>query len=146
MRCGTARRFCLFPSTHRWMLWWKSKWVPRLGGRPESGAVNSSPGRILGKDNGMASAIATLGNGSAEAVLRDCVAALQRVAVYRLPPALDRRLLWLSENKERLTNAEREELLALVDFAGERTVDKLQAQATLQRLAALWPDLAANQP
>jgi hypothetical protein len=41
---------------------------------------------------------------------------------------------------------EREELLALVDFAGERTVDKVQAQAVLKQLAALWPDLLANSP
>jgi hypothetical protein len=41
---------------------------------------------------------------------------------------------------------EREELLALVDFAGERTVDKVQAQAVHKQLAALWPDLLANSP
>jgi hypothetical protein len=46
----------------------------------------------------MGSGIATLDPGPAKAVLRDCVTVLQRVAVYRLPPALDRRLLWLSEN------------------------------------------------
>jgi len=93
----------------------------------------------------MASGIAINGNVAAEEVLRDCVAALQRSAAYRLPPALDRRLLWLSENKGQLTEAERDELLALADFAGERTVDKLQAQAALQRLAALWPELV-NHP
>ena len=30
----------------------------------------------------------------------ECTATLQRVATYRLPAALDQRLLWLSENKE----------------------------------------------
>lgn len=87
------------------------------------------------------------GNGVAmEAALRDCVAALQRVAAYRLPPALDRRLLWLSENKEALSEAEREELLAAVEFAEERTVEKLQASAALKRLAEVWPHVVANQP
>jgi hypothetical protein len=88
----------------------------------------------------MASGIAINGNIAAEEVLRDCVAALRRSAAYRLPPALDRRLLWLSENKDQLTEPQRDELLALAEFAGELTVDKLQARAALQRLVALWPD------
>jgi hypothetical protein len=81
-----------------------------------------------------------------EEVLATCVAALRRVAEYRLPPALDRRLLWLSENKEKLSEAEREELLATVEFAEDRTVEKLQAQAVLQRLGRLYPHLVAPPP
>jgi len=69
----------------------------------------------------------------------DCTATLQRVATYRLPPALDQRLLWLSENKESLTAAEREELFALVEFADERTVEKLQAQNALRRMSQAFP-------
>jgi hypothetical protein len=92
----------------------------------------------------MASGIAANENMAADIVLRECVDALRRIAAYRLPLALDRRLLWLSENKDRLTDAEKEELLALVDFADERTVDKVQARAALQRLTGLWPDLAAE--
>jgi hypothetical protein len=80
-----------------------------------------------------------------ESVLRDCVSALQRVAEYRLPSALDRRLLWLSENKERLTEEEREELLAAVEMAEERTVEKLQARAVLRQFAERWPNLLVNQ-
>ena len=76
-----------------------------------------------------------------EALLSECVAALQRLASYRLPPALDQRLLWLSENKENLSEAEREELHALVEFAEERTIDKLQAQATLKRIGEVCPQL-----
>ena len=38
--------------------------------------------------------------------------ALRRVAAYKLPPALDRRLLELGERKASLTSDEREELLA----------------------------------
>jgi hypothetical protein len=74
------------------------------------------------------------------------MATLEQVACYRLPPAIDRRLLWLSENKERLTPAEREELSALVDFAKDRTIEKVRAQATLQRLSALFPQLGSTQP
>jgi hypothetical protein len=81
-----------------------------------------------------------------EEVLAGCVAALRRVAKSRLPAALDRRLLWLSENKERLSEAEREELLAAVEFAEDRTVEKVQAQAVLQRLARLYPHLVDTPP
>jgi hypothetical protein len=81
-----------------------------------------------------------------EGALRECVVALQRVAAYRLPPPLDRRLLWLSENKEALSDAEREELLAAVEFAEERTIEKLQARAALKRLADVWPQLFPTQP
>ena len=81
-----------------------------------------------------------------EEVLADCVAALRRVAEYRLPAALDRRLLWLSENKERLSEEEREELLAAVEFAEDRTVEKLQAEVVLRRLARLYPHLFTPQP
>jgi hypothetical protein len=83
---------------------------------------------------------------STESVLRDCVAALQRIAAYRLPTALDRRLLWLSENKDNLTESEQEELLAAVEFAEERTVEKLQAQTILRRFAEIWPNLLRTQP
>ena len=91
----------------------------------------------------MAIGTATLTEGPQEAILRDCATTLQRVASYRLPPALDRRLLWLSENKERLTDSEREELLALIEFAEERTLEKLEARTTLLRLAQTWPQLVA---
>jgi hypothetical protein len=90
--------------------------------------------------------IATTVENSAESALHDCVAALERVAAFRLPPALDRRLLWLSENKERLTAAENDELLAMVEFAEERTVEKLQARAALKRVGERFPHLVSAQP
>jgi hypothetical protein len=74
------------------------------------------------------------------------VTALERVAAYRIPPALDKRLLWLSENKERLNEAERAELLAAVEFTEDRTIEKLQARAALKRLSEFWPHLVARQP
>jgi hypothetical protein len=79
-------------------------------------------------------------------VLRECVAALRRMSTYHLPAALDQRLLWLSENKEALTEPERQELLALVDFAQDRTVDKLQARALLRKFEAVWPEVATATP
>ena len=82
----------------------------------------------------------------AETLLRDCVGALRRVAQYRLPSTFDQRLLWLSEHKEILSPAERQELESLVEFAEERTVEKLQAQAALERVASTWPQILAATP
>jgi hypothetical protein len=84
-------------------------------------------------------------NGVAMEALRECVSALQRVAAYRFPPGLDRRLLWLSENKERLNQAEREELEAAIELSEERTIEKLQARSALKRLAEVWPKLMQTQ-
>ena len=80
-----------------------------------------------------------------EPVLRDCVDTLSRMANYRLPNALDRRLLWLSENKELLDDAQRDELAALVELADHRALDKVQAKAVLERLTRIYPDLASPQ-
>jgi hypothetical protein len=87
-------------------------------------------------------ALATNAPGSLESALADCAATLRRVSEYRLPPAVDQRLAYLAENKETLTPAEREELLALVEFAEGRTIEKLEATAVLRRLAAEFPRLA----
>jgi thioredoxin-like negative regulator of GroEL len=89
--------------------------------------------------------IAATNGPTIDSVLRACEAALQQVAAYRLPPALDRRLLWLSENKESLTQQEREELLELVDLAQERTVEKLRARLVLKQIAEMLPHLHATQ-
>jgi hypothetical protein len=94
----------------------------------------------------VATANATTIDSSAEPALQDCIAALRRVATYRLSPALDRRPLWLAENKDKLAEPEREELLALVEFAEERTVEKLQARAALKRLGERWPHLVPAEP
>ena len=78
---------------------------------------------------------------SAESILRDCVGTLESVATYRLPPAIDRRLLWLAENKERLSESEHEELDALAEFSEQRTFEKVRAQALLKRVRKLYPHL-----
>jgi predicted exporter len=73
-------------------------------------------------------------------LLRECAATLQSVANYRLPAAMDQRLVWLAENKERLHDAEQQELLALSEFAEQRTSEKVRSQAILQRITAALPD------
>jgi len=94
---------------------------------------------------GMPNNIAATNGPTIDSVLRECDVALQQVAAYRLPPALDRRLLWLSENKESLTQEEREELLELVDLTQERTVEKLRARLVLKQIAEMLPHLHATQ-
>lgn len=93
----------------------------------------------------MASETASLIPPQGEPVLRNCVDTLNRMASYRLPHALDQRLLWLSENKELLDNAQREELVALVELADHRALDKVQAKAVLEQLSKIYPELVSDQ-
>jgi hypothetical protein len=75
-------------------------------------------------------------------VLRTCERALRRVAEYRLAPALDQRLRDLGERKEWLSAAEHDELLALVFFTQQRSLEKLEAEAALQDLQTACTELA----
>ena len=63
------------------------------------------------------------------------------MASYQLEPSLDQLIQELGERKERLTQTQHAELLALVDFTQKRTLEKLEAQAALQRLRELVPEL-----
>lgn len=93
----------------------------------------------------MAANTASLIPPQGEPVLRDCVDTLRRMTNYRLPNALDQRLLWLSENKERLDEGQREELIALVELADNRSLDKVQAKAVLEQLTKICPELTSAQ-
>jgi hypothetical protein len=66
----------------------------------------------------------TLTDSRVQSALRHGVGALKRVANSVLPAALDRRLRELGENKEYLGATEHEELLALVTFTHERTLQQ----------------------
>ena len=77
-------------------------------------------------------------------MLRSCVPTLRRLASSQLDPVLDQRMLDLGERKEFLTPTEHAELMALVGFAQQRTLEKLEAQLAMQRLEALCPDLSAS--
>jgi hypothetical protein len=81
----------------------------------------------------------SLADSRVQSALGHGVRALRRVANYALPPALDRRMQELGENKEYLGEADREELLALVTFAQDRTLEKLQAELALRELQTLLP-------
>lgn len=79
-----------------------------------------------------------------QSALRDCLRALERVAAYQLAPALEQRMQELGENKEFLDPAAHGELLALVDFAQQRTMEKLEAGLALQKLREVWPEGIAS--
>jgi len=73
--------------------------------------------------------------------IQSCVQTLRRLANYELPAALDRRLQELGEQKEFLDPAAHQDLLALVAFSQQRTLEKLEAQVALKRLQELFPEL-----
>ena len=73
-----------------------------------------------------------------------CAVALRRMASYELDPPLYRRMHELSERKEFLNQGEHEELLALVDFAHKRMMEKLEAQAALDRLRMALPGVLSD--
>ena len=69
-----------------------------------------------------------------------CVGALRRIAEYELDPAINRRLRDLGERKEWLGDEEHDELMSLVAFGEQRTIDKLEAQLALKRLGEVVPE------
>jgi len=87
--------------------------------------------------------VATISSGDPrlEHALQSCVHTLRRIAGYELPASLDQRMQELGEQKEFLRPAEHEELLALVDFSQQRTIEKLEARVALKRLQEIFPDV-----
>ena len=69
--------------------------------------------------------------------------ALRRVAGYMLDPVLDQRLRDLGERKEFLSAGEYSELMALVGFTQQRSIEKLEAELALQYIEAACPELAS---
>jgi hypothetical protein len=73
--------------------------------------------------------------------LEACVHALRQSATSELPPGLARRMHELGENKEFLSDAEKEELHNLVELWRQRTVERLEAEVALKRLRDKVPQL-----
>ena len=73
-----------------------------------------------------------------------CAMALRRLADYELDPSLDSRMHALGERKEFLSQAEHEELLALVAFVHQRTIEKLEARVALDRLRTALPGVLSD--
>jgi len=74
--------------------------------------------------------------------LRACRSALRRVANYQLDPELDRWMLEMGERKEFHNSSQHAELMSLVAFTQQRSLEKLEAQLALKRLESAYPDLA----
>lgn len=83
---------------------------------------------------------------SGRAAPASSTAVLRRIAGYVLPPALDRRILDLAERKESLTPDERAEWLAWVAFTQQRSIEKVEAEVALRRLAEAFPESAGGVP
>jgi hypothetical protein len=79
-----------------------------------------------------------------QSAIQACAIVLQRMADYELDPSLHRQLQELGERKEFLSPAEHEALLALVDFAHQRTIEKLEAQAALEHLRTALPGMLSD--
>ena len=76
--------------------------------------------------------------------IQACTVALRRLADYELDSSLHSRLHALGERKEFLSQAEHEELLALVAFAHHRTIEKLEARVALDRLRTALPGVLSD--
>jgi hypothetical protein len=76
--------------------------------------------------------------------IQACAVALRRMADYEIESSLHQRMQELGERKEFLSQEEYVELLALVDFAHKRTIEKLEAQAALDRLRTALPGLLSD--
>jgi hypothetical protein len=76
-----------------------------------------------------------------EQALQACVIPLKTLARYELEPPLVQRLESMGQRKEFLSSEEHAELIALVEFARRRQLEKLQAEVALERLHSAFPDL-----
>ena len=79
-----------------------------------------------------------------QSAIHACAAALKRMAEYEIDPSLSHRMHELGARKEYLNQVEHNELLALVDFAHKRTIEKLEAQTALGRLRLVLPGLLTD--
>jgi hypothetical protein len=85
-------------------------------------------------------ALSTSGS-TPQLALQRCVSALKRMATYTLDPTLDQKMRDLGERKDFLNPGEHVELMALVAFTQQRSIEKLEAELALQQLQAAFPEL-----
>lgn len=81
---------------------------------------------------------------SRDKAINTSASALRRMAGYVLPPELDRRIPDLGERKDELSEAERAELLAWVEFTQQRSIEKAEAQLALREVASAFPNVACK--
>ncbi len=78
------------------------------------------------------------------AALGPSMKALRRLADYELESGIQSRMQELGERKEFLNKAEHDELVSLIEFSEQRTIEKLEAEVALQQLKAAAPELLAS--
>ena len=74
------------------------------------------------------------------AAVEACAAALLRIAESDLSPAIRDRMHELGARKDLLDEQEHAELMALVEFANKRQIERLESQLALNRLREVLPD------
>lgn len=79
-----------------------------------------------------------------QSAIQACAVALRRLAQFELDASLQQRLHALGARKEFLTPAEHDELLALVAFTHQRTLEKLEAQVALAQLRTALPEMVPD--
>lgn len=79
-----------------------------------------------------------------QSAMQACAVALRRLAQFELDTSLQARLHALGARKEFLTPDEHAELLALVAFTHQRTLEKLEAQVALDRLHTALPEMVLD--
>jgi len=67
--------------------------------------------------------------------------ALKQKADYVLPKSIDKLILELGERKDSLTPDEREELLSWIEFAQDKTLEKVTAELALRQLRRAFPQI-----
>ena len=78
-----------------------------------------------------------------EQALEKSIAALQRLADFRLDAAITSRMQALGEKKEFLSDDERRELMSFVSFAESRNLEKLEAKVALKKLETFVTELSS---
>ena len=81
---------------------------------------------------------------SQELALLASAEALERKADFVLPKHLDRLILDLGERKDSLTTAERDELFCWIEFAQEKTLEKVTAELALRQLRRAFPQILGS--
>lgn len=69
-----------------------------------------------------------------EAALGSGMKALSQIAEYELEDGIQERMRDLGERKDLLSESERNELTALLNFAQRRQIEKLEAEVALKQL------------
>lgn len=86
----------------------------------------------------------TVSDPKVQSALASCAEALRAFADYELDTEIATRMRELGERKEFLDPAQHAELLALVAFTEQRSLESLRAQLALKELNRIVPNLVPS--